>query len=283
MDRLEEILERMRNRSTKSCQNVDTTENLKDSDVCPICKGREWVLNVKDGIEVAEPCSCREKAIMSRRLRFADVPVAFRGMELKTFRSDIYKDPDSKKKVADACQIVKTYLDDFENQKDQGMGVYIWSHTKGSGKTRIAAGIANELMKSYTVKFAVSLTILQEIKNTWRKDAEYSESRLLDALSTAEVLIIDDFGVESPAAWINDKLYQIINERYINRKVTIFTSNEPLESLQYDDRITNRIKERTYQIAFPEESVRDRLAEQHQEEMLGKVMERRCGKQTYED
>ena len=98
----------------------------------------------------------------------------------------------------------------------------------------------------------------------------------MDALSTAEVLIIDDFGVESQAAWINDKLYQIINERYINRKVTIFTSNEPLESLQYDDRITNRIKERTYQIAFPEESVRDHLAEQHQEEMLGKVMERRC-------
>ena len=132
-------------------------------------------------------------------------------------------------------------------------------------------------MTSCTVKFAVSLTILQEIKNTWRRDAEYSESKLLDALSTAEVLIIDDFGVESPAAWINDKLYQIINERYINRKVTIFTSNEPLESLQYDDRITNRIKERTYQIAFPEESVRNHIAEQHQEEMLEKVMERRYG------
>ena len=277
MDQLEEILERMRNHSMKSCQNVDTTENSKDSDVCPICEGREWVLSVKNGIEVAAPCSCREKAVMSRRLRFADVPVAFRGRDLKTFRADVYQNPDSRKRVADACRIVKTYLDDFENQKEQGMGLYIWSRTKGSGKTRIAAGIANELMKSCTVKFAVSLAILQEIKNTWRRDAEYSESRLLDALSTAEVLVIDDFGVEAPAAWINDKLYQIINERYINRKVTIFTSNEPLESLQYDDRITNRIKERTYQIAFPEESVRDHIAEQHQEEMLEKLMERRCG------
>lgn len=153
------------------------------------------------------------------------------------------------------------------------MGLFIWSRTKGSGKTRIAAGIANELMKSYAVKFAVSLTILQEIKNTWRRDAEYSESRLLDALYTTDILVIDDFGVERPADWINDKLYQIINERYINRKVTIFTSNESLETLQYDDRITNRIKERTYQIAFPEESVRDHIAELHQEDMIRKLMD----------
>ena len=60
-------------------------------------------------------------------------------------------------------------------------GSRAWGYLSGpaqraAGKTRIAAGIANELMKSYAVKFAVSLTILQEIKNTWRRDAEYSES-----------------------------------------------------------------------------------------------------------
>lgn len=275
MDQLEEILERMRNHSTNSCRNAETPESSRDSDVCPICNGDEWILVEKDGVERAVPCKCRDRAVMSRRLRFADIPEAFRGMDLKTFRMDVYRNPDSKKKVSDACKIIKVYLDDFENQKEQGMGLFIWSRTKGSGKTRIAAGIANELMKSYAVKFAVSLTILQEIKNTWRKDAEYSESRLLDALSTADVLIIDDFGVECPADWINDKLYQIINERYINRKVTIFTSNESLETLQYDDRVTNRIKERTYQIAFPEESVRDHIAERRREEMIEKVMKGR--------
>lgn len=270
---INEILERVKNRSTNCSKNADVQEGSKGSDVCPVCKGSEWILTEKDGIETAVPCKCRERAIMLRRLRFADIPEAFREMELKTFRMDVYRRPDSKKKVADACRIIKAYLGDFENQREQGMGLFIWSRTKGSGKTRIAAGIANELIKSYAVKFAVSLTILQEIKNTWRRDAEYSESRLLDALSTADVLIIDDFGVEAPAAWINDKLYQIINERYINRKATIFTSNESLETLQYDDRITNRIKERTYQIAFPEESVRDHIAEQHQEDMIRKLME----------
>ena len=229
-------------------------------------------MKIKDGVEIAVLCKCHEKAVMSRRLRFADIPEAFRGMDLRSFRMDVYRKQESKKMVSDACKIIKTYLDDFESQKERGMGLYIWSRTKGSGKTRIAAGIANELMKRYTVKFAVSLTILQEIKNTWRRDAAGSESQLLDALSTTDILIIDDFGVEAPAAWINDKMYQIINERYINQKVTIFTSNDPLDKLSYDDRITNRIKERTYQIAFPEESVRDHIAERMQEEIIEKMM-----------
>lgn len=272
MDQLEEILERMKNHSTNLCRNVETPVTSKDSDVCPICEGREWILKIKDGVEIAVPCKCREKAVMSRRLRFADIPEAFRGMDLRSFRMDVYRKQESKKMVSDACKIIKTYLDDFESQKERGMGLYIWSRTKGSGKTRIAAGIANELMKSYAVKFAVSLNILQEIKNTWRRDVAGSESQLLDALSTTDILIIDDFGVEAPAAWINDKMYQIINERYINQKVTIFTSNDPLDKISYDDRITNRIKERTYQIAFPEESVRDHIAERMQEEIIEKVI-----------
>lgn len=272
MDQLEEILERMKNHSTNLCRNAETPETSRDFDVCPICEGREWILKIKDRVEIAVPCKCREKAVMSRRLRFADIPEAFRGMDLRSFRMDVYRKPESKKMVSDACKIIKTYLDDFESQKERGMGLYIWSRTKGSGKTRIAAGIANELMKNYAVKFAVSLTILQEIKNTWRRDAAGSESQLLDALSTTDILIIDDFGVEAPAAWINDKMYQIINERYINQKVTIFTSNDPLDKLTYDDRITNRIKERTYQISFPEESVRDHIAERMQEEIIEKMM-----------
>lgn len=272
MDQLEEILERMKNHSTNSCRNAETPETSKDSDVCPICEGREWILKIKDGVEIAVPCKCREKAVMSRRLRFADIPEAFRGMDLRLFRMDVYRKQESKNMVSDACKIIKTYLDDFESQKERGMGLYIWSRTKGSGKTRIAAGIANELMKNYAVKFAVSLTILQEIKNTWRRDTEYSENQLLDALYTTDILVIDDFGVERPADWINDKMYQIINERYINQKVTIFTSNDPLDKLSYDDRITNRIKERTYQIAFPEESVRDHIAERMQEEIIEKMI-----------
>ena len=74
-------------------------------------------MKIKDGVEIAVPCKCREKAVMSRRLRFADIPEAFRGMDLRSFRMDVYRKPESKKMVSDACKIIKTYLDDFESQK----------------------------------------------------------------------------------------------------------------------------------------------------------------------
>lgn len=82
-------------------------------------------MKIKDGVEIAVPCKCREKAVMSRRLRFADIPEAFRGMDLRSFRMDVYRKQESKKMVSDACKIIKTYLDDFESQKERGMGLYI--------------------------------------------------------------------------------------------------------------------------------------------------------------
>ena len=53
---LEEILERMKNHSTSSCVSGETPESSRDSDVCPICHGSEWILVKKNGVEAAKPC-----------------------------------------------------------------------------------------------------------------------------------------------------------------------------------------------------------------------------------
>lgn len=245
----------------------------QDSDICSICGGTEWVLSEEDGVMVAAPCKCRAKNLMKRRLRFADIPEAFRDMRLNTFRVDVYRKPEEKKKALVACKIVKEYLEMMGEAREKGLGLYLYSVTKGSGKTRMAAGIANELMEVHgiQVKFAVSMEILAEIRRTFDKGAEYTQSQVLDALNTAEVLVIDDFGTEKVTEWVADQFYHIINNRYVNRKVTIFTSNESLKTIKYDDRITNRIKERCFQIDFPEESVREHIAEKNMQYMVNKV------------
>ena len=93
-----------------------------------------------------------------------------------------------------------------------------------------------------------------------------------------KVLIIDDFGVERISPWVQEKFYNIINERYIHKKVTIYTSNVPIEELNYEDRITSRIKEVSYLMEFPEESVRDLIAKQHNKEMFEKLAEEAKGR-----
>ena len=138
----------------------------------------------------------------------------------------------------------------------------------------MAVSLANELMdKGVQVKFATSLQILSEIKKSWDKNSEYqSESELINQLSATEVLIIDDFDVEQGGkAWISERFYQVINSRYMDKKVTIYTSNSGIESLGYDDRIVNRIKERSCVLPFPEESVRDRIAKENMNELINAI------------
>lgn len=245
-----------------------------DSDVCPICHGDEWILQTIDGREVATPCKCRHRSVLSRRINFADLPEGFKDMELKTFSTAVYRSQEGKEKARTACKIIKEYMDHFPEMQDRGMGLYIFSATKGSGKTRMAASIANELLEKVNVKFATSTRILSEIRSTYDRDSSISESKLMDALITTDVLIIDDFGTEKVTDWVKDKFYDIINQRYINKRVTIFTSNESLYTIAYDSRITNRIKEMCYQVDFPEESVREHIAERNMAEMMERIVKK---------
>lgn len=160
------------------------------------------------------------------------------------------------------AETIKWYLEHLPEQIEAGKGLYLWSDTKGSGKTMLAAALANELINNHKryVKFATSLDILDEIKATYSNEG--NESKLLKDLVNTDILIIDDFGTERSSDWAGEKFYQIVNNRYINKKVTFYTSNYDLQTLKYDDRITNRIRERSYLIHFPEESVREVKARQ---------------------
>lgn len=255
---------------------------------CPLCNDEGFTYGYDDqGYYVGKECSCRKEKILRNRLKFANIPDTFKDMTFKSFERGVYRLPESKGIITLAGRIIKAYMDEFEAEKEKGMGLYLYSNTRGSGKTHMAAALANEIMKVHNtqVKFAVSTTILSEIKATWRKqqskqyqedESPYTETQLLDALVTSEVLIIDDLGVEigkdeEAKDWISERIFIIIDGRYRNKKPTIITSNYALADLRHDTRITNRIKERVYEIPFPEESVRDYLSEQNNAAMFEKI------------
>lgn len=224
-------------------------------------------------------CECFEKEKMNRRLRFANIPPTFKDMQLNTFKKSVYQLQDSKDKIDVIVSAVKTYLLNFEEMQSEGKGLYLYSSTKGSGKTRLIASVANKLLENHQVKFATSTAILQEIKKTWEEKGKdkQSESKLIEDLINTEILIIDDFGTEQVKDWNNERFYHIINERYINKKVTLYTSNYSLNELNYDDRITNRIKEQAFQLPFPEESVRELIAKQNSIMLADKIMQGGAG------
>ena len=201
------------------------------------------------------------------------MPEMYKDCTFANLRSNVYQFPDSKETFIQAAKAVKYWLENIAEMQKQGMGLYICSGVKGSGKTRLACSMANELMQKYqkSVKFTTSLRILEEIKSTWSARDNAAESNLIRDLTYADILIIDDFGADSGKDWINEKFYGIINGRYVDRKITIFTSNYRISQLLYDDRITNRILERSYEIPFPEESVREHIAEEARNNMIAAI------------
>lgn len=240
--------------------------------VCDKCKGTGYYFYTDErGYDFAKECECGivSKQKQERMLAFANIPRGLVDYKLKNFRTDVYKSKDSKANINVAIKAIKYWLENVESMVERGKGLYIFSSTKGSGKTRLAVSLANELMEKYkyTVKFATTVQIINEIKATW--DSDKSESTLLKQLIETDILVIDDFGAEDVKGWVSERFYHVINGRYVDRKPTIFTSNANLEQLEYDDRISNRIKETCFLIPFPEESVRDHIAEANKYELVG--------------
>lgn len=242
---------------------------------CLKCKGTGMILYKENGYDMAKECDCgiREKQALESQLQFANIPEQFKDVRLSNFSLDIF-DGIAKTQLEKAYKAVKGYYENFDKYREDGYGLYLFSTCKGSGKTRMAVSLANELIyeRHISVKFCTSIQILNEIKASWDSESDTTESRLLEHLSTTPVLIIDDFGTEKTKDWITERFYHIINERYINKKITIFTSNYSITDIDYDDRITDRISEKCFKIPFPNVSVRQIRARDNQAEFMKQFM-----------
>lgn len=169
--------------------------------------------------------------------------------------------------ITEAKKMVNKYIIYYELFKKNGMGLYIHSGTKGSGKTMLSCCILNEISKRHTgsVKFVNILDFLEMTKKSYDGDES------VKALYDASLLVIDDIGVQMSKDWIDTVLYRLINERYANRLPTIYTSNIPAERLKMDDRIIDRIESTTYQVELPEESIRKDTRQQAKDKLLHEI------------
>lgn len=256
-------------------QSTDSTESNEYE--CPLCNGTGWkrIWDEENEVYIGEKCDCGtyEKKILQNQLQFAEIPDMYKECNFGNLKSSVYQFPESKGIFIQAAKTVKYWIKNIVQMQKEGMGLYIYSKEKGSGKTRFACSMANELMEKHqkAVKFTTSLRILDEIKDSWGTRKDVSENKLIENLVRADILIIDDFGTESSKEWINNRFYEIINGRYVDKKITIFTSNYPIKDLRYDERITDRIIERSLEVHFPEESVRRNIAETIKQRILKEI------------
>ncbi len=110
----------------------------------------------------------------------------------------------------------------------------------GSGKTHLAAAIANERMRRGDhVLFVVVPDLLDYLRAAFSPQSSVPYDRRFEEVKRASLLVLDDLGTESATPWAREKLYQLLNFRYNAHLPTIITTSIPLQDL--DARIRTRI------------------------------------------
>ena len=109
----------------------------------------------------------------------------------------------------------------------------------GCGKTHLAAAIANYAVgMGVPTLFLTVPDLLDMLRFSYDSEDTTFEQRF-NEIRNASLLVLDDFGTQNATAWAQEKLFQIINYRYINKLPLVVTTNLSLDEI--DARIRSRI------------------------------------------
>jgi DNA replication protein DnaC len=116
----------------------------------------------------------------------------------------------------------------------------------GVGKTGLMIGLMKRaLADGRAALFRPFVELLSDIRATYRtRDAQNpDEAALVGACKATDVLALDDLGAARVTGWAEERLFEILNHRYNERRRTILSTNlGPSELEEYlGDRIYSRV------------------------------------------
>ena len=199
--------------SSRSGFSNESAVRKSANDVCQLCFGTGTRLEPDKG---AVLCDCRRSGNGARSLEAARIPIRFREC---SFHNYFPKNDSQYFAHSFAIRLVEEYP-----AVDTGL---LFMGPVGVGKTHLAIAVFKDLIeqKGATCLFYESGSLLKAIQDSYNPVSQNSEMRVLAPVYQAEVLVLDELGASVPTNWVRDTLYQIINTRYNNKKLTIFTTN----------------------------------------------------------
>lgn len=210
-------------------------------DVCPRCFGTGMEMVEGKGVR---HCSCRKQRSQTGLMAAARIPRRYENCHFNTFRPG-NNSQESALKYASRLAL------DFP-AVDRGL---LLMGTVGVGKTHLAVSILKGLSeRGFPCLFYEFGTLLKEIQNSYNPVSKTSELSVLGPVFSAEVLVLDELGASKPTDWVRDTMAHIINTRYNDEKLTIFTTNyldktSDSRDETLEDRIGTRLRSRLFEMS----------------------------------
>ncbi|MYC94178.1 MAG: AAA family ATPase [Caldilineaceae bacterium SB0661_bin_32] len=193
------------------------------------------------------PCRCKlDERRSRRRSHFKDAHklAALARFTFETFNTDLSYLPPHK-----LGSLVRAY-DAAHEFALKPEGWLLFTGTYGCGKTHLAAAIANHRIENdHSAVFVVVPDLLDHLRSTFGPSSEASYDDVFDEVRNTAVLVLDDLGVQVASPWTQEKMFQILNDRYNRQLPTVLTTNQRLEDL--DQRLRSRLQDQELVRNFP--------------------------------
>ena len=170
------------------------------------------------------------------------------GFELqKTMTFDGFGDrrnlpPEQRQNLSEAVRLAK----EFARSPD---GWLVFQGMNGCGKTHLASAIVNyRYREGKPALFVVVPDFLDHLRSTFSPDSRVSYDQLFEAVKTAPLLVLDDFGEQASTPWAQEKLYQVVNHRYNARLPSVITTCASLDEIE--SRISSRLVDPKISVLF---------------------------------
>jgi DNA replication protein DnaC len=183
---------------------------------CPWCDDTGWRPVEERGVRRVVRCDCWKQSTSERRLADAHIPKRYQHCTIDKLRA--YNES-----LGEAVHSASRFVDAYP-AVDRGL---LFLGHAGVGKTHLAVAILRAVIQNTGVPglFFDTRELLKTIRSSYDPVVRASETGILRPVMETPFLVLDDLGAERPTDWVEETMNLIVNTRYNERRITLFTSN----------------------------------------------------------
>ena len=214
---------------------------LEPKFTCPLCQDT--------GVAQGKTCQCVRREMQRLRREEIEAMSSLSVTSFDTMKLDYYpntRDPQTGRSVRQYMAELLADLQDYAAAFDLDSENLMFTGNAGLGKTHAALAVAGAALdKGYDVIYISSPDFFSRVETLhFGSDPAGEKDALLETVSGADLLILDDLGTEFNSSFVISTLYSLLNDRLGRRRPTILTTNITdgtlLEKL-YTEKVASRI------------------------------------------